>query len=45
MLDQILSKFPTDLVEKVSGTVLADDIEDRFKNSAVNLHQSAKLAL
>lgn len=38
MLDQILAKFPAELVEKVPGTVLADDIEDRYKSSAVTLH-------
>lgn len=45
MLDAILAKLPQDLVNTVPGTVLADDIDDKFKKSAVALHQATKLAL
>ena len=45
LLDQIMAKFPEQLVERVPATVLSDDIEDKFKNSMISLHRSVKVAL
>lgn len=45
MLDTIFAKLPRDMLRDVPATVLSEDIDDKYKNSLVSLHQAVKLAL